>query len=198
MTDTLRKRLALLFAVLAIVLALVATMGLTGCDSSSDTDSSSDATEESTDRADDDIDWQYVTADELVEMLEAGDPVIVLDIRTDDMYDEGHIIGAYHVPAYPVDTEEAEDMLREAAENLGGDDPIVVVCKGGANGAKRAISVLIEEGIEADRLFILEGGGDAWDVEEWTTTEDDSTVPGSADADEVADEEDEDSEEEAA
>ena len=187
------KRLARLLAALACTLGLAATLGLAGCNNSGDTAGTSEGTDASAeataDRADADIDWQYMTADELVEKLEAGDPVVVLDIRTDDMYDAGHIPGAYHVPCFPVDTAEEEDMLREAAPNLDGDDPVVVVCKSGNKGAKRTISVLQEEGVAADRLFILEGGGDAWDVAEWTTTEDDSAVPGTADgADEAADE----------
>lgn len=195
MEDTKRKGLPRTIAALLAALALAATMGLTGCNGADDGASSDNggtstgtASTETTaaDRADADIDWQYMTADELVEKLEAGDPVIVLDTRTDDMYDAGHIPGAYHVPCFPVDTAEAEDMLREAAPNLEGDDPIVVVCKTGNKGAKRAISVLQEEGIAADRLFILEGGGEGWDQPDWTTTEDDSTVPGTADEDAAA------------
>lgn len=190
MEDTKRKGLPRTLAALLAALALAATMGLAGCNGADD-GASSDKGGASTgttaaDRADADIDWQYMTADELVEKLEAGDPVIVLDTRTDDMYDAGHIPGAYHVPCFPVDTTEAEDMLREAAPNLEGDDPIVVVCKTGNKGAKRAISVLQEEGIAADRLFILEGGGEGWDQPDWTTTEDDSTVPGAADEDAAA------------
>lgn len=195
MEDTKRKGLPRTLAALLAALALAATMGLTGCNGADDGASSDNggastgtASTETTaaDRADADIDWRYMTADELVEKLEAGDPVIVLDTRTDDMYDAGHIPGAYHVPCFPVDTAEAEDMLREAAPNLEGDDPIAVVCKTGNKGAKRAISVLQEEGIAADRLFILEGGGEGWDQPDWTTTEDDSTVPGAADEDAAA------------
>ena len=38
--------------------------------------------------------------------------------------------------------------------------------------------MLIDERRKADRLFILEGGGDGWNVAEWTTTDNDSTTPG--------------------
>lgn len=114
------------------------------------------------DRADAAIDWQYKTADETKAMLDAQEGVIILDTRTDDMYSAGHIPGAYHVPCFPVDTAEKEQLLKDAVPNLGGEDPIVVVCKTGNKGAKRAISVLIDEGIPAERLFILEGGGEGW------------------------------------
>ena len=159
--------------------ALVASLGLggilVGCDS---TDSNGQQAAQA-DRADANIDWQYMTADELAQKLDAGDPVIVLDIRTDDMYNAGHIKGAYQVPVFPVDTAEAEQELTDAAKNLGEEDPVVIVCKTGNKGAKRAISVLEDAGISNDRLFILEGGGDGWNVAEWTTTDNDSTVPGS-------------------
>ena len=168
MQKTMTRRFAL---TLMGATALTAVCGLAGC--------GKETTEEgaSADRADADIAWQYMTADELVEKLENGDPVIVLDSRPDDMYSAGHIPGAYHVPCFPVDTEEAEQMLVDASENLGGDAPIAIVCKTGNKGAKRAISVLIDAGIAEERLFILEGGGEGWTSEEWTTTENDSTVP---------------------
>ena len=63
----------------------------------------------------------------------------------------------------PVDTPELEQLLVDAAADLKAlDAPIVIVCKTGNKGAKRAISVLIDEGVSADRLFILEGGGEGW------------------------------------
>jgi len=149
----------------------VLVLGLAGCGKEQA------GTDAPADRADADIAWQYMTAAELEAKLENGDPVIVLETRPDDMYNAGHIPGAYHVPAFPVDTEEKEQLLVDATANLGGDAPIAIVCKTGNKGAKRAISVLIEAGIDEKRLFILEGGGEGWTSEKWTTTESDSVVP---------------------
>ncbi|WP_242831267.1 rhodanese-like domain-containing protein [Desulfitobacterium dehalogenans] len=129
------------------------------------------------DRADAAINWQYKTADETKAMLDTKESVIILDSRPDDMYTKGHIPGAYHVPSYPVDTQELEKVLKDAVPNLQGDDPIVIVCKTGNKGAKRAISVLQDEGIAAERLFILEGGGEGWKFPEYTSTVNDSVVP---------------------
>lgn len=163
----------------ALAAALVLGGVMAGCDSQPGTQGGDAQQAAAADRADAAIDWQYMTADDLAKKLDAGDPVIVLDIRPDDMYKAGHIKGAYHVASFPVDTPEAEDLLTEAAKNLEGDDPIAIVCKTGNKGAKRAISVLEDAGIAHGRLFILEGGGDGWNVAEWTTTDDDSAVPGS-------------------
>lgn len=166
-SNTLSRRA---FVKAAVALAAgTLTVGLVGCNKE----------DEKKDRADEDIAWQYMTADELIAKLDGNEAVIVLDIRPDDMYNAGHIKGAYHVASFPVETAEQEKALKDAAKNLQGDDPIVIVCRSGNKGAKRTISVLQEEGIKAERLFILEGGGEGWSSEEWTTTENDSTVPGS-------------------
>lgn len=141
---------------LLLTLALSAAL-LAGCDSKPAAESTAP------DRADDNIEWQYITAEDTKAKLDAGEPLIVLDTRTDDMYSAGHIEGAFHVPCFPVDTPELEEVLREAVPTLQeSEDPIAVVCKTGNKGAKRAISLLIEEGVAADRLFILEGGGEGW------------------------------------
>lgn len=162
---------------LSLLLSLIMMIGLfAGCGQASAPKESAAA-----DRADADIAWQYKTADETKAMLENNEPVIILDSRPDEMYDKGHIIGAYHVPCFPVDTPELEQVLKDAVPNLQGESPIIIVCKTGNKGAKRAISLLQEQGIAAERLFILEGGGEGWSIPELTTTERDSVVPGAAD-----------------
>lgn len=141
---------------LLLALALCASL-LGGCGGQTATESAAP------DRADADIDWQYMSAEDTKAMLDNGEPVLILDSRPDDMYNAGHIEGCLHVPCYPVDTPELENVLRDAVPTLQeSDDPIVIVCKSGNKGAKRAISVLIDEGVSADRLFILEGGGEGW------------------------------------
>ena len=121
------------------------------------------------DRADANIDWQYMTAEELFAKLDSGENVTVLDIRTEKIqdtsygYSDGHVEGVLWVPAWPVDTIAKQNKLRtlQVTEVLEENDaPIVIVCRSGANGAKRAISVLKGfEGIAASRMYILEGGG---------------------------------------
>jgi len=121
------------------------------------------------DRADANIDWQYMTADQLFSKLDAGEEVTILDIRTKKIqdtscgYSNGHIEGSLWVPSWPVDTIAKQNKLRtlQVTEVLEGNNaPIVIVCRTGASGAKRAISVLNGfEGISASRMYILEGGG---------------------------------------
>ena len=142
---------------LLLTLLLAASL-LAGCGGRTATESAAPA-----DRADAAIDWQYMSAEDTKAMLDSGEPVLILDTRQDDLYSAGHIEGCLHVPCFPVDSLELENVLRDAVPTLQeSDDPIAVVCKTGNKGAKRAISVLIDEGVSADRLFILEGGGEGW------------------------------------
>jgi len=123
------------------------------------------------DRADEAIDWQYMTPDELFTKLDNNEKLTLIDIRpktiegTDVGYADGHIEGSIWVPSWPVDTIAKEKALRteQIVSNLTDNDaPIVIICRSGASGAKRAISVLKSyEGIAAKRMYILEGGGTA-------------------------------------
>lgn len=122
------------------------------------------------DRADEDIAWQYKTAAETKEMIDRGDEAIYLDIRYKDKYEAGHLPGALGIHVFPVDTPELENALRAEKARLASDAPIIVVCESGNKGAKRTISVLIEEGFPAGRLFILEGGAKGWPFAEMLVT----------------------------
>lgn len=122
------------------------------------------------DRANDAINWQYMTPDELFAKLDNKEKLTVLDIRPEKIdgavgYEDGHIEGSLWVPSWPVDTLAKEKALRteQVLSNLKDNTaPIVIICRTGASGAKRAISVLkAKESIAANRMYILEGGGTA-------------------------------------
>lgn len=121
------------------------------------------------DRADDAIDWQYVTSDKL---LANKADYIIIDLRPNIIesdgkdngrgYQYGHIEGSVQVPAWPVNTKEREDLVRSSyvLEQLkNSDKKIAFVCQSGQGGAKRAISVLKDEGITVSRMYIQKGGG---------------------------------------
>lgn len=79
-----------------------------------------------------------ITADALAERMEAGDEVVVLDVRTVQEYSEGHIPGAVNIPHSKL-----ESRVGEIAEYREVD--IVVHCRTGRR-AKFAEGVLEEEG----------------------------------------------------
>lgn len=153
---------------LLIALAMLAIV-LTGC-------SNNDKKEETKDRAEADIEWQMITPKDMKKVLETDDPTDyqIIDIQPEADYAKGHLPNSISVPAYPVDTEELEKLVVDSADDFKeGDNPIYVVCPGGGSGAKRTISLLIDEGIDESRLFIIENGAKKWpykdDSKLWVT-----------------------------
>ncbi len=153
---------------LLIALAMLA-IALTGC-------SNNDKKEETKDRAEADIEWQMIAPEDMKKVLETDDATDyqIIDIQPEDDYAKGHLPNSISVPAYPVDTEELEKLVVDSADDFKeGDNPIYVVCPGGGGGAKRTISLLIDEGIDESRLFIVENGAKKWpykdDSKLWVT-----------------------------
>lgn len=94
-----------------------------------------------------------MTPGELKERLDAGEPLILLDVRTDPEIEIARIEGSVHIPLH-----ELEDRLDEL-------DPAaayVVHCHHGGRSAA-AIGFLRQMGFE--RLANLEGGIDEWSAE---------------------------------
>lgn len=155
-----KKRVSGLLVIALAIFAIV----LTGC-------SNNEAKEGKKDRAEADIDWQMITPEEMKAVLEKDDPTDyqIIDIQPEADYDKGHLPNSISVPAYPVDTDDLEKLVVDNAEQFKeGDHPIYVVCPGGGGGAKRTISLLIDEGIDESRLFIVENGAKKWPYKEDT------------------------------
>ena len=64
---------------------------------------------------------ESMTADELLARLEAGEPLLILDVRPTEEYQAAHVAGAVSIPL-----EELEERLRE----LPRDRKIVAYCRG--------------------------------------------------------------------
>ncbi|MBM4762973.1 rhodanese-like domain-containing protein [Bacillus sp. B15-48] len=109
--------------------------------------------------------YQYYTAEETKTAIENDEEMILLDIQVAEEWDAHHIAGAIPTYAYPVKTDEEKEKLDQVLPMLEGDQPIVVVCPGGAGGATRTIDYLTTKGIAAERLFILENGQSEWPYE---------------------------------
>lgn len=126
-----RNRIVLFVAVLALV-AGIAVFGLTR-----------QATQTAT---------PVVSQEEVLELIDAGDDVLILDVRTQREFDGGRVPGAVLIP-------HAEVMARidEIIEFM--DKPVVVYCEAGGR-AGRAESELYEAGFT--NLLHLEGDMRAW------------------------------------
>ncbi len=76
--------------------------------------------------------------------------VVILDIRDERSYREGHIVGARHVSLH---------RLPEAVGDLPRDVPIVVVCRSG-NQSRSAAKRLLKAGYT--EVYSMNGGMRAW------------------------------------
>jgi rhodanese-related sulfurtransferase len=77
-----------------------------------------------------------ISVERVHEIIENGEDYIILDVRNQDEYDNGHIEGAVLIPV-----SELEGRLDE----LPADKPIITYCKSGARSAT-ASSLLVENG----------------------------------------------------
>lgn len=93
-----------------------------------------------------------ISADTLKRALDAGQPVRVLDVRSEDEYAEWHIPGSVNLPLPRVVAGERPDVPRDAQ--------IVTVCLHGTR-SEKARAVLGEAGFD---VRSLEGGMVAWNT----------------------------------
>ena len=98
--------------------------------------------------------YMNITAEEAKQIMDSEEDYIILDVRTQDEYDQGHIPGAILIP----DTEikaKAEDVLTDK------DQLILVYCRSGRR-SKLAAEALVELGYTNIKEF---GGIIDWPYE---------------------------------
>lgn len=120
---------------------IIMTLLLTGCGA---------ATEEGTSMS-----YQQITAEEAKEMMDENSDVIILDVREQDEYDEGHIPGAILLPVGMIDEDTAAGIIPEK------DTVVLVYCRSG-NRSKTASASLAELGYTQVYEF---GGINDWSYE---------------------------------
>ncbi|WP_135820848.1 MBL fold metallo-hydrolase [Halostella litorea] len=98
-----------------------------------------------------------MTASELAERLDAGEPLTLVDTRPSDSFDGWHIAGAENVPYDPREgiDDEAFDRIRDVA----GDGPVTTICGKGLTSTSFAFE-LEERGI--DDVTVVKGGMEEW------------------------------------
>ena len=93
-----------------------------------------------------------VSVTDLKQRLDAGDDIIVVDMRQDWEYNAGHIPGATHMFVQEIPARVNE---------LPKDKDIVFQCWSG-NTSLQACAFLIQQGWDGDRLASLAGGIAGW------------------------------------
>lgn len=95
-----------------------------------------------------------ITAQEAKEIMDTQEGYIILDVRTQEEYDQGHIPGAILIPDYEI-------RARAEAELTDKDQMILVYCRSGRR-SKLASEILIKLGYTNIREF---GGIIDWPYE---------------------------------
>ena len=95
-----------------------------------------------------------ITAEQAKEIMDSQEDYIILDVRTQDEFDETHISGAILIPHDEI-TEKAEDLLTNK------DQLILVYCRSGRR-SKLAAEALVELGYTNIKEF---GGIIDWPYE---------------------------------
>ena len=94
----------------------------------------------------------HISVEELKSVLDAGDSVAVIDVRSPMEFESGHIPGAVNVPL-------GEVMAR--AEELGQYDPLYINCRSGGR-SQVACLQLVSQGVP--HAVNVEGGMMAWEM----------------------------------
>lgn len=95
-----------------------------------------------------------ITAEEAKVLMDSGESHIILDVRTQEEYDQGHIPGAIVIPDTQIKAR-AEEMLTDK------DQLILVYCRSGRR-SKLAAEILAELGYTNIKEF---GGITDWPYE---------------------------------
>ena len=104
--------------------------------------------------ADKDISYRQITMDEAVVMMEEETGYVILDVRTQEEFDEAHIDGAILIPDYEINAK-AESILKDKNQL------ILVYCRSGRR-SKKAASELVSLGYTNVKEF---GGIIDWPYE---------------------------------
>lgn len=97
------------------------------------------------------ITYEQITADEAKAIMDSKEPYVLLDVRTQEEYDSGHIEGAILIPDYEIGVK-AESVLTDK------DELILVYCRSGRR-SKNAASELVALGYTNVKEF---GGVTGW------------------------------------
>jgi len=117
---------------------------------------------------------EEISPDELTGLLDADEPVRIVDIRTAGAFSRGHIPDSENVPF---------EKLPQRVEEFGDADRIVTVCPHGKASLKAAWLFQSAESTEDATIQSLAGGLDAWDGDLGASVADDGTAASDATTD---------------
>ena len=108
-------------------------------------------------------DYNFISPEKLKQGIEKRENLLLLDIQVEADFTQHHLEGALATYAYPVKSDADRDKLTPVVALIKADQaPVVIICPRGGGGAKRAYDFLVNNGVEVERLKILEGGQQKW------------------------------------
>ena len=113
------------------------------------------------------IEYNYIDSDSLMKSLQEKKPLHLVDIQKKNDFLQHHFFGSLGTNAYPVKTEQEMGRIKDVISNLQATDkPVVIIGPRGTRAAGRAYEYLLEQGIAAQRLAILQKGIRGWPAPE--------------------------------
>jgi len=91
-----------------------------------------------------------ISPEEVYEIISKGEEFLILDVRTPDEFNEGHIEGAVLIPV---------DELERRLDELPKDKPIITYCRSGVR-SRNAANILLENGFS--KVYDMKGGIIEW------------------------------------
>ena len=109
----------------------------------------------------------YMDAARFKGLCSSKAPMLLADIQKPHDFKKHHFFAAVETDAYPVKSASDKaklDVIRQMFQKTGND--VILIGPRGGPASKRAANALIEQGIPADKVFILEGGVKKWPDQE--------------------------------
>lgn len=151
-----KKRIVAILMAAAMASAMITACGSEETQTTSEESTDSESGSESTEG-----DYQYVSAADAVSAAKEGG-THVLDVREWNNYVSGRVVNSEWCPIFPLEDDSlVETMTAYAEENFGDDENIYIICNSGQRGAQKATGVLEDAGIDASRIYTVEGGAEA-------------------------------------
>ena len=136
----------------AVMLVLSGCSCSKGADNTANTSSSTNVNEENKNMMANNKTYKQISQEEAKEMMKKDDGHIIVDVRRQDEYDNGHIVGAILIPNESIGTSQPEQL-----KDL--NQIILVYCRTG-NRSKQAAQKLADMGYTNVYEF---GGINTWD-----------------------------------
>ena len=119
--------------VILLLLLLILILSVSACDASVTVPEDTEIQEQEAEEKQ--VIYENITADEAKQIMDAETGYVILDVRTEEEYAEGHIPGAILIPDYEI-AQKAESILPDK------DQKILVYCRSGRRSKNAAEALL--------------------------------------------------------